>query len=134
VTTRLIEFPLKSQQAPIVLPTAWDMSDEINGASYSARKEAYEGTETIVLPQRLIDAAGGIVIVRKAPSWRPLAPDIVIDADTKNHTGILGVYLSQVVTDERLIDALAELCGKAPPVGAARDAVLEAVGAARGQR
>lgn len=134
VTTRLIEFPLKLQQAPVVLPTAWDTSDEINGASYSARKEAYEGTETIVLPQRLIDAAGGIVIVRKASSWRPLAPDIVIDADTKNHTGILGVYLSQVVTDERLVDALAELCGKAPPLGAARDAVLEAVGAARGQR
>ena len=131
VTTKLLDFPIKGQQAPIVLPTAWYSSHDTMSAEYKAIFDAYEGTETIVLPQRLIDAAGGVVIVRKAESWRPLAQDVVIDADTKNHTGILGVYVSQIVTDDRLIDALVELCGKAPPTGAARAALLESVSKAR---
>ncbi len=131
VTTRLVEFPITGQQVPIIVPTAWDTSGDTMSAGYKAKLNAYEGTETIVLPQRLIDAAGGVVIVRKSASWRPLAEDIVIDSDTKNHAGILGVYISQVVTDDLLIDALAELCGKIPPTGKARDALRDSVSKGR---
>lgn len=130
-TTTLIDFPIKGQQTPLVLPTAWSSEGPRSSPQYEQSKMQYDGTETIVLPQRLIDAAGGVVIVRKAASWRPLAQDIVIDADTKNPAGTLGVYVSQVVTNDRLIDALAELCGKTPPTGAARAALLETVSKTR---
>lgn len=131
VTTRLVDFPIQAQQAPVVLPTGWTSDGERSGPAHETMKGLFDGTESIVLPQRLIDAAGGVVIVRKAASWRPLAQDIVIDADTKNHAGILGVYVSQIVTDERLIDAMSELCGEAPPTGDARAALVEAVSKAR---
>ncbi|MDP2323942.1 MAG: hypothetical protein Q8N51_07930 [Gammaproteobacteria bacterium] len=127
VTTGLVDFPIKGQQAPVVLPTGWAAKGERSSPVYEKTKGLFDGTETIVLPQRLIDAAGGVVIVRKAASWRPLAEDIIIDADTMNHRGILGVYISQVVTDERLIDALAEMCGKPTPTGAARASLLDSV-------
>lgn len=128
VSTSLIEFVIKNQQAPVVLPTVYELPGDAMGDEHDAALAAYEGTETIVLPQRLIDAAGGVVIVRKAASWRPMAQDIVIDADTKNHAGMLGVYISQVVTDERLVDAVCELAGVAPPpAGAERAALVERI-------
>jgi hypothetical protein len=131
VTQNLIDLPIKGHLAPIVVPTRWFPPASVSAEELKALKAKYNETETIVLPQRLIDAAGGVVIVRKAASWKPLAQDVIIDADTKNHAGILGVYVSQIVTDERLIDAMSELCGKEPPKDAQRAVLVEAVSKAR---
>ena len=131
VTTALVDFPLKCQQVPVVLPTVYYAGSDPMEKEYVAAQSAYEGTETVVLPQRLIDAAGGVVIVRKAASWRPIAQDVIIDANTMNTDGILGVYVSQVVTDERLVDALCELCGVPKPTGQRRVEIIESVRKAR---
>ena len=114
-----------------MLPTVYYAGSDPMGKEYVAAQSAYEGTETVVLPQRLIDAAGGVVIVRKASSWRPLAQDVIIDGNTMNTAGILGVYVSQVVTDERLVDALCELCGVPKPTGQRRVEIIKSVRKAR---
>ena len=48
-----------------------------------------------------------------------------------NTAGILGVYVSQVVTDERLVDALCELCGVPKPTGQRRVEIIKSVRKAR---
>ncbi|MBL0928054.1 MAG: hypothetical protein IBJ11_10455 [Phycisphaerales bacterium] len=131
VTTSLIEFPFKHQQAPVVLPTAFEIPRDTMGEPHRAALAAYDRTETIVLPQRLIEAARGVVIVRKASSWRPMAPDIIIDSDSTNPKDILGVYISQIVEDDRLIDALCDLCGAPRPAGERRAALIERVSTIR---
>jgi hypothetical protein len=131
VTTALVDSPLKGQQVPVVLPTVYYAGSDPMGKESVAAQTAYEGTETVVLPQRLIDAAGGVVIVRKATSWRPLAQDVIIDGNTRNTADVLGVYVSQVVTDERLVDALCELCGEQKPTGQRRVEIIESVSKAR---
>ena len=121
VTTALVDSPLKGQQVPVVLPTVYYAGSDPMG-------KEYVGVDLAVAE---IDAAGGVVIVRKASSWRPLAQDVIIDGNTMNTAGILGVYVSQVVTDERLVDALCELCGVPKPTGQRRVEIIKSVRKAR---
>ncbi len=98
VETNLIEPRWPETLVPFIMPRPYK------------ENENEEGTEAIVISDRMLDAANGVLMVRAAATWSSEFPDFVIDDDPANHARVLAVFIDHRVSDERLIEIVKELC------------------------